>query len=223
MEISVSAKSVVIVGKGVSVLDSTQEFLSAFDEVAFCNFPPVKKYEKHVGTKCDYMFANVHDINLYSDEILDSLGLRYLFNTNPAPFSFSRLPQNLQELIKNTKVEYDENYAKRIVPEFKNKFQFDPSTGILAYSYFVNSGYKKIGLVGFDFFKVGTKVYYYPVDEVQGSLRYLYGDAGNSCYSSSGIIKRESGHGSTDKVKQFVTTIANDNEVEIIKPNGEEI
>ena len=45
------AKSIAIICKGPSVLKSTEEFVSTFDDVAICNFPPMTGYEKYVGTR----------------------------------------------------------------------------------------------------------------------------------------------------------------------------
>ena len=45
------SKSVVIIGKGPSVLDSTREFIESFDEVAICNFPPIEGYEQYIGQR----------------------------------------------------------------------------------------------------------------------------------------------------------------------------
>jgi hypothetical protein len=44
-------KSIIIIGKGPSVLQSTREFVESFDEVAICNLPPKNGYEKHLGNK----------------------------------------------------------------------------------------------------------------------------------------------------------------------------
>lgn len=206
-------KSVVVVGKGPSVLDSSVEFISQFDEVAFCNFPLVKGYEKYIGTKCDYMFFNARDINLYPNDILTGLELKTLYNTHYSSVPSNYLPQPLQDL----KIQYNDSFAKELRPSFMKQYDFDPSTGIMAFYAFVNAGYKKIGLVGFDFCEVGKKAYYYSVDEVQPSLRYLFGD--NQPYSRDGTIQKESGHGSTERVKQFVKTLAKDNNIEIITPS----
>ena len=77
-------KSVVIIGKGPSVLKSIKEFVDSFDEVAICNFPPMEGYEQYIGNRATYHFFNAHDPNPYKKKILNGLGLKYIFNTHYA-------------------------------------------------------------------------------------------------------------------------------------------
>mgnify|MGYP003136531471 CR=1 FL=1 len=192
-------KSVVIVGKGTSVLKSTEKYMSQFDEIAFCNFPPITGYEKYIGSKCDWMFANMWDPNLYEDDVFKKLNLKHLVNTHPNP------KDDCISLTQKYGGTYVSDYGQKNIPLFKNNFGFDPSTGIQAYYYFVQQEeYDTIGLVGFDNFKVGEKAYYYSVDEVQHSLRYLYSD-GDTAYTKDGIRKEESKHGTTKNVDKYIS------------------
>lgn len=190
--------SVVIVGKGISVLDSTEDFINSFDEVAFCNFPPVKGYEKNIGTKCDWMFANLWDPNPYHPDDFITMGIKAILNTHTKPFPDS------DGAIASYGVEYSPNYGTLVVEEFKTKYGFDPSTGIQAFDFFVrNPDYDTIGLVGFDNFKVGQKAYYYSVEEVQPSLKYLYTN-GDTPYTLDGIRRQPTKHGSTELMKKYI-------------------
>ena len=49
-------KSVVIIGKGESVLRCTKEFVDTFDEVAICNRPVYEGYEHLISNHADYDF-----------------------------------------------------------------------------------------------------------------------------------------------------------------------
>ena len=190
-------KSVVIIGKGPSVLKSTKELVDSFDEVAICNFPPMEGYEQYIGNRATYHFLNVHDPNPYKRERLDSLGLKYMFNTHPVPHP------GYKEIFPNQDVEYFEDYGKKKFKEFEIKFGFDsghgggPSCGIMAFEYFVKKEeFDTISLVGFDFFKVGERGYYYELQEVQASHRYLYSSKGDKPFNEEGIRVKENPHGS---------------------------
>ena len=194
-------KSIIIIGKGPSVLQSTREFVESFDEVAICNFPPMNGYEKHIGTKAQYLFLNAGDPNPYDKSLLNSLGLTHAFNT-------SHKPKGREDKFCPAGVTYDGHYGEKRKPQFKKDHGFDPSTGILAFDYFVrNSGYDTIGLIGFDLFKVGTPVYYFSKDAVQSSLHYLFSPDGHRPYTPEGIIKKESSHGSTEHVFAYINSM----------------
>ena len=189
-------KSVVIIGKGPSVLNSTKEFVDSFDEVAICNFPPIDGYEQLIGNRATYRFLNIHDPNPYRKERLNSLGLKYMFNTNDSHDGFpSCFPdhdvlytknyrQKIDEEIgpcQSTRLVHQNSLAEKFYNEnvksnyFKDKYGFDPSTGIMAFYFFVTKKeFDTIGLVGFDFFEVDERGYYFPVEQTQKSHFYLY-------------------------------------------------
>jgi len=190
--------SVVIVGKGISVLNSTQEFMNSFDEIAFCNFPPIKGYEKYIGSRCDWMFANMWDPNPYDPLDFVATGCKSILNTHTKPFP------DTDGAVASYGVEYCPNYGTIVSEEFQKWHGFDPSTGLQAFDFFVkNPDYDTIGLVGFDNFKVGQKAYYYSVDEVQPSLKYLYTD-GDTPYTSDGIRREATKHGSTELMEKYI-------------------
>jgi len=182
-------KSVVIIGKGHSVLKSTKEFVDSFDDVVICNFPPIVGYEKHIGTRATHHFLNAHDPNPYPKHIINSLGLREMYNTSWSP------TVGHPSIFPDHNVYYDSDYGKNILSTFTDEYGFSPSTGIFAFDFFVkNPEYDTVGLVGFDNFKVNEKAYYYSVDEVQPSLRYLYTGGGKTPYNLGGIRIQESTH-----------------------------
>lgn len=198
-------RSVVIIGKGPSVLRSTKEFVDSFDEVAICNFPPMDGYEKYIGTRATHHFVNAHDPNPYSRDTLNDLGLEYIFNTSYAKHN------GFPEIFPDYDVVYSRNYGEIRIPEFKQQYGFDPSCGILAFDYFIERGYKTIGLVGFDFFKVNEKGYYYNVNEVQPSLRYLYSNGGTP-FDMNGMRVQENPH-DTVKSEKFVYDRVEDRDI----------
>ena len=121
------SKSVAIIGKGLSVLKSTRDFVDSFDEVVICNFPPIKGYEKYIGNRASYHFLNVHDPNPYTKDILNSLGLKYVFNTHPVPHDGD------DSIFPDHSVLYCRDYGKKVIEGFKDKNGFDPSCGIMAF------------------------------------------------------------------------------------------
>ena len=206
------SKSVVIIGKGPSVLKSTKDFVDSFDEVALCNFPPMEGYENYIGTRANYHFLNAHDPNPYSKNVINNLGLEYIFNTHYAPHA------GIESIFPEHKVQYYPNYGEIVIPQIKAKFGFDPPCGVIAFDFFVKQGdIKKIGLVGFDFFKFGEKGYYYEPDKVQTSLKYLYSDGKHTPFNSQGIRQKESPHNS-DLSKKFVDDMSEKYKINLVIP-----
>ena len=191
-------KSVVIIGKGPSVLKSTREYVESFDLVAICNFPPIEGYEQYIGTKADFHFFNAHDPNPYKKEILNSLGLKAAFNTH------YKEHRGYSNCFPDHEVKYISGYGAQVVPKFKKKYGFDPSTAVQAFEYFVTKEeYQTIGLVGFDFFKVVERGYYYPVNEVQQSHKYLYRADGTKPFYLEWVRVQENSHDSK-KSERFI-------------------
>ena len=195
-------KSVVIIGKGPSVLNSTKEFIDSFDEVAICNFPPMEGYEQYIGNRATYHFTNAHDPNPYRKEVLNSLGLKYVFNTHSIPHD------GYPSSFPDHEVLYLRDYGEQIVSFFKEHRGFDPSTGIQAFDFFAKSEqFHTIGLVGFDFFKVGERGYYYPPSQVQSTLKYLYAPNGERPFNLEGVRVQKNLHNSK-KSQIFIEEMA---------------
>ena len=192
------SRSVVIIGKGPSVLQSSKDFVDSFDDVAICNFPPIDGYEQYIGSRATHHFLNVHDPNPYSKETLNSLGLLEVFNTHPVEHL------GFTNIFPDSGVYYHHDYGTKVIPSFREEYEFDPSAGILAFHYFVeNKEYDTIGLVGFDFFSIGEKGYYYPKEKVQKSLRYLYGSGDRCVFDESGVRTKPNLHDG-EKSKLFI-------------------
>ena len=142
-----SEKSIAILGKGPSVKKCTREFIDSFDEVAVCGRPVFSGYEKYVGTRAHYDFANRTSTPYTKED--ERLGVLESFDTG----SGSSLQKDF---------DYDD---------------IDPSTGILAFHYFLKKPeYTKIALIGFDLFQTMEKMYYYKNEEFDPAVDWLWKD-----------------------------------------------
>lgn len=159
------SKSIIIIGKGPSVLKSTKEFVDSFDEVAICNRPLYEGYEEYISDHADYDFCtNLQTVRQYTLEFIEKLGIKKTIATG------------LNSALRN-------NF------EYKN---LDPSTGILAFFYFlIQEEYSHICLVGFDLFEKNKKMYYFKPEELTSSLVYLYH---NNTFSKDLVHLLDSGH-----------------------------
>jgi len=194
-----TTKSVVVIGKGPSVLQNTKEFIDSFDEVAICNFPPINGFEQYIGTRATHHFLNIHDPNPYSKDILNNLGLKKMFNTHPQAEGESNL---FSECFPDNDVIYYKFYGQDLIPRFQEEHGFDPSCATIAFDYFVKKEeYYKIALVGFDCFKVGEKGYYFPVEQTQESHRYLYRADGSTPFDEKGYRVQSNPHDSKSTEK----------------------
>lgn len=185
-------KSVVIIGKGPSVSNSTKAFIESFDEVAICNFPPMENYQHLISNRAKYHFVNAGNPFPYSKEFINKLGLTHVFNTSISPSSLNVdtecfLPDHEVEYhpshgIETTGMVYDGTL--RAVGDAK--YNFWPSTGMLCFNYFYNSErHDKIALVGIDCYQKGSDVYYFGLNETKPNLHYLWD---GSTYSKEGKV-----------------------------------
>ena len=165
--------SIVIFGKGKSVLRCTKEYADSFDDVVFLNLTRVSGFEKYISSRCDFLIVAtngklgymVRDKTISWDSndnwadrayyIENKLGIKKILNS-------SVHAQNPISKYLDKNIEYDITFRKRMlqqnlweseqVPE-KNWF---PPVGIIALEYFIACKYKKISLVGFDFYEAAT-------------------------------------------------------------------
>jgi len=173
------SKSVAILGKGPSVLRSTKEFIDSFDEVAGCGMPLFKGYEQYIGNRLHYHFANQTGTP-YTKEEEEELGIKQLINT-----------------ADRTPIRDNFNYK-----------DLDPSTGILAFDFFVQqSEYTEIGLIGFDLFQTMQKMYYFKNEEFDPAVDWLWK---NGTYDHKGRLTRVSLH-STEKTYEYFNHVFDTN------------
>lgn len=191
-------KSVAIIGKGPSVKYSTKEFVDSFDEIAICNFPPMEKYQHFISNRATYHFLNAGDPYPYSKEFINNLGLKRIFNT-----SRDIVPPN-KCFLPDHQVIYFEDYGAYVKQFYEKQYGFWPSTGVMAFHYFLNSpDHDTISLIGFDFFQTGEDVYYFSKEETKSSLHYLWK---NGTYTEDGKMKKTSAHGG-DIAKKTVSSL----------------
>ena len=171
------SKSVIIIGKGPSVLRSTKKLVDSFDEVAGCGRPVFKDYEQYVGNRLHYHFANKTGTP-YTKEEAESLGIKRLICT-----------------AKNSR------RRKSFIERNKGHDVVDPSTGVLAFDFFVEKEeYTKIGLIGFDLFQTKKRMYYFKNSEFDPAVNWLWE---NGTYDSKGRLTRVSGHNTQETYKYF--------------------
>ncbi len=159
-------KSIVIIGKGASIERSNASYIDSFDEVAICNNPVYRGYEHLISNHATYHFkTDLSVTNEFPSEMSATLGIEKVIHTGAGSWLRKQF-------------------------RFKN---LDPSTGTLAFSYFLaNPTYNRISMVGFDLFLKGSKVYYFKPNEIDSRLQYLFD---NGSYSKDGFVSNvESGH-----------------------------
>jgi len=167
--------SIIIFGKGKSVLRCTKEYANGFDKVAFINMLRITGYERYISDRCNYWFFRTYEELGYATRdktiswkktenfadykyyIENQLGIEKVFNTGN--HSHQRIYKYLD---KN--IEYDTHWRRSMMKELlwaqhsrsPDRKWFPPS-GLLALDYFIHTKlFKKIALVGFDFYQVET-------------------------------------------------------------------
>jgi hypothetical protein len=167
-------KSIIIIGKGPSIKRCSREIVDKFDEVAICNRPKFEGYEHLIGERANYDFAtNLIDIRYYSDEFKEKLGFKKTILTG-----------------KDSELRNNFNYH-----------DLDPSTGTLAFSYFLEKEeYNHIGLVGFDLFEKNKNFYYFQTSELTESMKYL---VGNGTFTEDLVFTKDSGH-NTELTRKYM-------------------
>jgi len=152
-------KSVVIIGKGPSVLECKREWIERFEEVAICNHVVFPGFEDKIGDRADYWFRN-WDCQSYTEAQARALGLKKVVNIIPEE-SRGVL------LFRDRFPAYLEYEHFNILPWFEEIHGSNPPTGLRAIEYFIRKGYKTIGLTGLDMYQLGEKTYYFDRDKIQ--------------------------------------------------------
>lgn len=168
-------KSIIIIGKGPSILRCKRTFVDSFDEVAGCGRPVFNGYEQYLGNRLHYHFANKTGTPYTKEEEI-TLGIKELICT-----------------ADNTPI--------------RNNFKYkdlDPSTGILAFDYFVQKReYNRIALVGFDLFQHMQKMYYFKNEEFDPAVNWLWQ---NGTYDKEGRLTTISLH-NIDRTYEYLNYI----------------
>lgn len=196
--------SIIIMGKGPSLLRCTKDFVDKYDDIAICGCPPlVYDFLKLVrNRKIKYHFCNCGDPHLkkngellYDDRINNHFNIEEIYDIGAGKDNYIRR--------LNNKSIYKENLKKKYLNEFITNHGFNehgPSCGIYSLHHILNTKkYNKISLVGFDNFQQGKQRYFFPVKDYNPSLLYLIGR--DITHDNINIIK--SLHDST-KTKEYM-------------------
>jgi hypothetical protein len=180
-------KSIIIIGKGPSVLKSTKQYVDSFDSVAICNFPPMEDYQHLISNRANYHFLNVGNPLPYTKNFINELGLKALFNTQAhweVGNNIIKIPP--EQVIPSHRFDYYWDYGVKTRKKYEDNYGVWPSTGLMALDYFLNNDeYDRISLIGFDFYAAGKNVYYFSKQETNPSLHYLWN---NQTYSTDGKV-----------------------------------
>jgi hypothetical protein len=144
-------KSLIIIGKGCSVLRCKKEFVDSHDEVCIINHVIFEGYEHLISDRADLMFGNRTSLR-YSEPEVKKLGLKKIFYTGHLGQKFDRGSRNIEFIYPRPNL-HEEMLAK---------YDLLPSSGMQGLYYLLKEKkYNKISIVGFDFYEVGTTPYYF--------------------------------------------------------------
>ena len=138
-------RSAILIGKGPSILRTTSEYVSSFDDVIIVNRPIWDGYENHIPRKADIQYRN-NSTEDFSKEEMVELGIRKVV-------SITSVGEELREEAHHGIVEveyprFQPGPNDSIVLNYKD-ISFSPSGGVLTFHHVVESGeYDKISVVG---------------------------------------------------------------------------
>ena len=199
-------KSIIIFGKGPSVLKCKKEIVDEYDDIAIINYPVLNPFFNSLieNRTIKYHFANCATYDTrYNDDINKQLNIKGIYNThfNTQIYKYKNFLKN--DIFKDSIREKGEVYLK-------NKgFNFNPSSGTLALQYILSTKlYNKICVVGFDNFKQNSTCYYYNFEkEANSKLKYLINE---NIISKDGKLIIKSGH-CPEKTQEYYEHEINEN------------
>jgi len=181
------SKSIIILGKGPSILRCNKEFVDKFDDIAICNFPVLNSFFENLikDRNILYHFANCGTFDeRYDLNVHNKLCIKNIINTN------SKDNKAYADYLKNHSL-IKENIKETMLEKFKS-YDLDPNTGTMALQYILDTkNYNKIALVGFDNFKKGDNVYYYETKDYNKKIKYLID---LNIITKDGVYNQISGH-----------------------------
>ena len=181
------SKSIIILGKGPSILRCNKEFVDKFDDIAICNFPVLNSFFENLikDRNILYHFANCGTFDeRYDLNVHNKLCIKNIINTN------SKDNKAYADYLKNHSL-IKENIKETMLEKFKS-YDLDPNTGTMALQYILDTKkYNKIALVGFDNFKKGDNVYYYETKDYNKKIKYLID---LNIITKDGVYNQISGH-----------------------------
>ena len=191
------SKSIIIFGKGPSVLRCNREVVNQHDDIAIINYPVINDffYGLIKDREIKYHFANCATFDTrYDDNMNNKLNIKGIYNTH-----YKLQILNYKNFLKNKDLFKD--CIREKCEEYFRKIRLDPSSGILALQYLINTKlYNKITLVGYDNYKLGEQTYYYKPEEYNNSIKYLFE---NNIIKQNGEYNNVSGH-DPEKTKKYL-------------------
>lgn len=164
-------KSIIIFGKGPSVLKCTREMVEQHDDIAIINYPVLNNFFYKLISKREikYHFCNCGTFDeRYTNKVNKLLNIQNYMNTNTGVNQYSLYLNNKDTI-------FDNSIYNEYVSTFKDENGYKPSSGLVAFNYILNTNeYNKITLVGFDNFEKKTQRYYFEPQYINPSLRYLF-------------------------------------------------
>ena len=138
-------------------------------------------------------------LQLASGDVEKAAQIKQTLLTNLANPNWRKMYQKKIEppenILPNHQVEYIWSYGLDIREKYEKEYGIWPSTGVMAFDYFLNhEQYNQISLIGFDFFQQGKDVYYFPKEQANPSLHYLWD---NGTYSTKGKVLAQKSHGNS--------------------------
>jgi len=195
-------KSIILFGKGPSALKCTSKVVEQHDDIAIVNYPVLNNFFSKLilNRKIKYHFANCGTFDeRYTDKINNILNIENIINTNNNKSTHYINYLKNKELFKCSIREIYEPY-------FKNNFDLDPNSGILALQFLIDTGeYDNILLVGFDNYKVGEQMYYHPIEKINKKLRHVISD---NIVTKEGKFNIVSGH-NPEKTEIYLSSLKN--------------
>ena len=162
--------SIILFGKGPSVLRCNRNIVDEHQDIGICNYPVLNDsfYPLIKDRVILYHFANCGTFDKrYDNSINKKLNIQTIYNTNQGTNHYNTF-------LKDSILFSNENIYPKYILEFKNKYNFKPSTGIVMLNYILDTNkYNKITLVGYDNYEKNTQMYYSTNSELNDKIKYL--------------------------------------------------
>tara|TARA_Y100001970_G_scaffold291956_1_gene431242 strand:+ start:786 stop:1400 length:615 start_codon:yes stop_codon:yes gene_type:complete len=193
-------KSIVLFGKGPSVSKCSKEIIEKYDDIAIINYPFLNDFFVNLilNREIKYHFANCATYDeRYTNQINDMLNIKNIINTH--------IHNNYIDYLKNISL-FKGSIRKKYETYFKNYFDLDPNSGIMALQFIIDTDeYDNILLVGFDNYKIGEQIYYYPIDNINTKIQYLINQ---NTITKEGNFNIVNGH-NPEKTEIYLSSLKN--------------
>lgn len=151
-------RSILIIGRGPSVLRCKKEFVDKFDDVAICNQVEFEGFEDKIGSTATHWFRNWSCTwNYLKTNKINDLKIHTVINVSERMHDVKKGGKSFDDLFPDHITCKFPNLA----PYFKSEYGFDPATGIMAIEYCIREGYKTIGIIGIDMYQINDNKYYH--------------------------------------------------------------